>query len=103
MMEIKVVSSNNNQLLKRKEVEFRIEQGIQTKTPARLEVKRVLAAELKVGEERVFVQKMRTLTGTNTTIGSANIYENADQAKLVEPQHILKRNSPPEKQKEEAT
>jgi len=86
MMEIKVVSSNNNQLLKRKEVEFRIEQGIQTKTPARLEVKRVLAAELKVGEERVFVQKMRTLTGTNTTM-DLQIF-----TKMLTKRNLLNRN-----------
>jgi len=102
-MEIKVVSSKNNPLLKRKEIHFRIEQGPQAKTPARLEVRKALAAELKVGEEVVFVQEMRTLTGMSTATGSANVYENVKQAKHVEPEHIVKRNNPPEKPKEEAT
>ena len=42
-MEVKIVSSKENPLLKRKEVEFRIEHGPQSKTPARLDVKKALA------------------------------------------------------------
>jgi small subunit ribosomal protein S24e len=102
-MEIKIVSSKNNPLLKRKEIQFKIEHGPQAKTPARLEVRKALAAELKIGEEMVFVQEMRTLTGMSTAVGSANVYEKAEQAKFVEPEHIMKRNNPPEKPKEEAT
>ena len=101
-MEIKIVSTKNNPLLKRKEIKFRIEHGPQAKTPARLDVRKALAIELKVGEEVVFVQEMRTLTGMSTATGSANVYEKAEQAKLVEPEHIMKRNNPPEKPKEEA-
>lgn len=102
MMEIRIISSNENHLLKRKEVQFRIEQGPQSKTPARLEVRRALATELKVGEELVFVQEMRTLTGTSSTKGTANVYENAEHAKSVEPEYIVKRNTPMNKTKEEA-
>lgn len=101
-MEIKIISSNGNPLLKRNEVKFRIEQGPQAKTPSRLEVRKALAAELKIGEKLIFVQKMRTLTGMSSTMGSANVYEVAEQAKLVEPEHIIKRNNPSEEPKEEA-
>jgi small subunit ribosomal protein S24e len=101
-MEVKIVSAKENPLLKRKEVAFRVEHGPQGKTPGRLEVKRALAAELKVGEELVFVEKMQTLTGTNTAVGVANAYETLKQAKLIEPEYIVKRNLP-EKPKEEAS
>jgi small subunit ribosomal protein S24e len=101
-MEVKIVLSKENPLLKRKEVQFRIEHGPQSKTPGRLEVKKAIASELKLGEELVFVKDMRTLTGTGTAVGHANVYETAAQAKLVEPEYIVKRNSPPEKPKEEA-
>ncbi len=101
-MEVKIVSSKNNPLLKRKEVQFSIEHGPQSKTPARLDVRKALAAELKIGEELVFVRNMRTMTGTGTAVGHANIYQTAVQAKLVEPEYIVKRNNPPEKPKEEA-
>ena len=102
-MEVKIVSMKENPLLKRKEVDFRVEQGPKGKTPARLEVKKALAAELKMSEEVVFVKRMRTMTGTNTTVGVANAYETVEQAKFIEPEYIIKRNSPPEEPKEEAT
>jgi small subunit ribosomal protein S24e len=101
-MEVKIVSTKENPLLKRKEVAFKIEHGSQKKTPPRLEVKKALAAELKISDELVFVEKMRTMTGTGTAVGVANAYETAEQAKLTEPEYIIKRNSPPEKPKEEA-
>jgi small subunit ribosomal protein S24e len=102
-MEVKIVSTKENPLLKRKEVDFKVEQGPKGKTPARLEVKKALAAELKMSEEVVFVKRMRTMTGTNTAVGVANAYETVEQAKFIEPEYIIKRNSPPEKPKEEAT
>ena len=101
-MEVKIVSAKENPLLKRKEVDFRVEHGPQEKTPSRLEVKKALAAKLKISEELVFVEKMQTMTGTNTAVGVANAYETKEQAKLVEPEYIRKRNSPLEKPKEEA-
>jgi small subunit ribosomal protein S24e len=101
-MEIKITSSKDNPLLKRREIQFRIEHGPTSKTPARLDVKKALAAELMLGQDLVFVQDIRTLTGTGTAVGHANVYQTAAQAKLVEPDYIVKRNSLPEKPKEEA-
>jgi small subunit ribosomal protein S24e len=100
-MEIKIISKKENILLKRKEVQFRVEHT-QGKTPARLDVKRSLASELQISDKLVFVKKMRTMTGTSTAVGVANAYETEAQAKLIEPEYIVKRNSPPEKPKEEA-
>ena len=102
-MQVNIESSKSNPLLKRKEVGFKIIQGPKEKTPQRLSVKTALAAELKVDENLVFVKKMRTKTGTSITVGVANVYQTVEQAKLVEPDYIRKRNSPPEKPKEEAT
>jgi small subunit ribosomal protein S24e len=102
-MEVKIVSSKSNPLLKRKEVQFSIEHGPQSKTPARLDVRKALASELKLAEELIFIRDMRTLTGTGTTMGHANAYQTAAQAKVVEPEYIVKRNTPSEKPKEEAT
>jgi ribosomal protein S24E len=100
-MEVKIVSTKKNALLKRKEIDFRVEQGPKGKTPARLEVKKAIAAEMKINEDLVFVKKMKTMTGTTTAIGVANAYETAEQAKFIEPEYIRKRNSPPEEPKEE--
>jgi ribosomal protein S24E len=47
------------------------------------------------------VKKFITKPGMHTAIGVANLYESLDQAKLVEPGYIVKRNVPPPKPKEE--
>jgi len=101
-MKVKIVSTKENPLLKRKEVNFTVEQDIRGKTPTRVEVKKALAAELKTSEELVFVEKMQTLTGTNVAAGAANAYETMEQARRIEPEYIVKRNIPPEKPKEKA-
>ena len=102
-MQVKIETTKDNPLLKRKEVGFTIVQGPKEKTPPRLEVKKAVAVEMKIGEEVVYIKRMNTKTGTNITRGVANVYQSAAQAKLVEPQYIHKRNSPPEKPKEEAS
>ena len=37
------------------------------------------------------------------TVGEANAYDSAEQAKLVEPKHIIARNAVPEKPEEPET
>jgi small subunit ribosomal protein S24e len=100
-MDLKITSKKDNLLLKRKEISFVVEH-IQGKTPLRLDVKRSVASELQISDKLVFIKRMRTMTGTSTTLGVANAYETAEQAKLIEPEYIVKRNSSPEKPKEEA-
>ena len=102
-MQVKIESTKENPLLKRTEVGFTIVQGPKEKTPQRLEVKKAVAVEMKIGDDVVYIKRMRTKTGTNITQGVANVYQSVTQAKLVEPEYIRKRNSPPEKPKEEAT
>ena len=99
-MQVKIDSTKNNPLLKRKEIGFTIVSGPKEKTPPRLEVKKAVATEMQLGEDVVFIKRMRTKTGTSITVGVANVYQSVNQAKLVEPEYIRKRNSPPEKPKE---
>lgn len=102
-MQIKIEITKDNPLLKRKEVEFTIIQGPKEKTPTRLEVRKALAIELRIGQDVVFIKKMRTKTGTSITQGVANVYQTVAQATIVEPKYIRKRNNPPEKPKEEVS
>jgi small subunit ribosomal protein S24e len=99
-MQVKIDTIKDNPLLKRKEVGFTIVSGPKEKTPQRLEVKKAVAIEMKLGDDIVFIKRMRTKTGTSITVGVANVYQSVNQAKLVEPEYIRKRNSPPEKPKE---
>jgi len=100
-MKVKIISEEYNPLLKRKEVTFKIEHAETGGTPPRLEVRKELATLLKTDLELVYVKKIETKTGTMTALGEANAYDSIEQAKLVEPKHIVARNAPP-KQPEEA-
>ncbi len=100
-MKIKVTTKNRNPLLKRTEVAFEVEHGETGGTPSRLEVRKSLADALKAKLELVYVKRVETRTGANTALGEANVYENVEQAKLVEPEHIVTRNAPPTEKPEE--
>ena len=100
-MKVKITSDRKNPLLKRREVDFRVEHEQTGRTPPRLDVKKAIAAELKTSEDLVFVKKVQTKTGTRTAVGVANVYESIEQAKLVEPEYIIKRNVPPKEKEEE--
>jgi small subunit ribosomal protein S24e len=99
-MEVKVTSEKQNPMLKRKEVSFQVEHGETGSTPTRVEVRKGVAVATKTNENLVFVKKFETKTGTLTAFGTANIYDTIEQAKLVEPEYIIKRNIPEEKPKE---
>lgn len=100
-MEVQIVSQKQNSMLGRKEVSFRVDHSQTGSTPPRLEIRRAVAGALKTDENMVFVKKVQTKTGTQTADGVANVYDNLEQAKLIEPGYIIKRNIPPEKPKEE--
>ncbi|MDR0373988.1 MAG: 30S ribosomal protein S24e [Nitrososphaerota archaeon] len=101
-MQIKIESTKENPLLKRTEVGFTIVSGPKEKTPPRLEVKKAVAVEMRIGVDVVYIKRMRTKTGTSITEGIANVYQSVAQAKLVEPEYIQKRNNPQEKPADEA-
>ncbi len=100
-METKIVAEKENPLLKRREIHFQINHSQTGSTPPRLEVRKAIAKALKAKIDLVFVKKLETKMGTHVAVGVANVYESADQARLVEPEYIIKRNIPPEKPAEE--
>lgn len=99
-MEIEIISDKENPLLKRREVHFRVKHEQTGSTPPRLEVRNAVASALKVKVNFVFVKKFKTKTGKHIAVGLANVYDSADQARLVEPEYIIKRNVSPEKPRE---
>jgi len=99
-MKVKIVSQEYNPLLKRKEIAFEVEHSDTGGTPPRSEVREGLASELKTNVELVYVSRMKTKTGTKIAVGEANAYDSAEQAKLLELEHIVARNAPPKKAEE---
>lgn len=98
-MEIKIISQKENPLLKRKEIQFNVEHETGS-TPPRQEVRKAVAVALKSNVDLVFIRRFETKTGTHIAIGTANLYDSVGQARLIEPEYIVKRNVPPEKPKE---
>ncbi|RLI44450.1 30S ribosomal protein S24e [Candidatus Bathyarchaeota archaeon] len=96
-MKVKIVSKKYNPLFKRKEIAFEVEHTDTGGTPPRLEVRKELASKLKTSLDLVYVKKLETKTGTMIAVGEANAYDAIEQAKLLEPKHIVIRNTPPEK------
>jgi small subunit ribosomal protein S24e len=95
-MKLKIVSKEQNPLMKRKEVTFSVEHAQTGGTPTRVEVRKQLATLLKTDLDLVYVKQLETKTGTMVAVGEANAYESVEQAKLMEPKHIIARNAIPE-------
>lgn len=93
-MEIEIVAKKDNPLLKRKEIQFRVDHNQNGSTPPRTEIRKAVAVALKIGVDGVFIKRFVTKTGTHMAFGVANVYDSAEQAKLVEPEYIVKRNVP---------
>jgi len=100
-MKVKVIDHHNNPLLKRKEVTFEVEHAPHEGTPTRAEMRKSLAEILKTSIDLIFIKKAVTKTGSLLTVGEANVYDVAEQVKIVEAEHIINRNIPPAKPKEE--
>jgi ribosomal protein S24E len=100
-MKLKIVSKEQNPLMKRKEVIFSVEHVQTGGTPTRVEVRKQLAKSLKTDLDLVYVKQLETKTGTMVAVGEANAYDSVEQAKLVEPEHIIARNAIPEEKPEE--
>ena len=79
-------------MLKRDEVIFEVDHSEEGETSSRSEIRRKLADVLKTKLELTFVEKAETKTGTMIANGEANVYKTADQAHLIEREHIIQRN-----------
>ncbi len=90
-MKIDVISEKMNPLLGRKEVYFEISHP-KKGSPMRLNIREELASKYKVDQDFVFVRKLMPVAGKQRIKGIARIYEDKDQAVLIEAKHIVNRN-----------
>ncbi len=89
-MEITVVSEEENPMLHRTDVTFRVSHV--EATPDRLAVRDSLAARLNKDADEVVIRKLDTKFGMRTTYGEAKVYESPVEAKEVEQAYMLERN-----------
>ena len=95
-MELTIVDTHPNPLLKRTEYRFKVAHPTAA-TPGRDQVRTELAKLVKVPKDRVIIERLRPRFGTATTEGVAAAYENSEALKVVVREHILVRNGLKEK------
>jgi len=94
-MNLNIVSDNENVLLGRREIVFSISHP-SAGTPSRAEVRKQISARLNVELDRIYIVKMISKTGGNSTEGEAQVYNSLERAKLVGQSYLLKRGVPSE-------
>jgi len=95
-MSIIDIKMQDNKLIGRREVEVLLEYG---KPLTRDELKQLLATYLKTNPEQVVVKKAVYLTGSRKLTAHVHVYGSVDDAKKLEPKHILIRNKLLEREK----
>ncbi|HDD60632.1 MAG: 30S ribosomal protein S24e [Thermoplasmata archaeon] len=98
-MKIEIESQRENPLLNRKEVIFRVlhEGG---GTPKRSEVLSLLKEALNLKKEAVVLRQLKSEYGRDSSVGEVRVYPTLEDAKKVEPDHLLKRSGLIEEKKE---
>ncbi len=89
-MEIDIIEEDENPMLHRTDVRFEVSH--EDATPSRLSVRDSLAAKLNKDAGEVVVRELDTKFGMRKTVGHAKVYDDADQARDVEQDHMLERN-----------
>ena len=102
-MDIQIIKSKDNPILKTREIEFKV--IFDESTPSRKSVVERLAATENSKVGLVYVDSLKTEFGKRESLGYAKIYETAERAKEIERPHIIERNtfSKPEEAKPEAS
>ncbi|MDI3502064.1 MAG: small subunit ribosomal protein S24e [Archaeoglobi archaeon] len=96
-MEIEIVEEKENKLLRRREIRFRVK--FDGPTPKREDVKKKLCAMLGVSESLTVIQSLEGIFGKSECSGFAKIYENEEDLRRTEEEHVIRKNFP-EKEEE---
>lgn len=98
-MKIEILSEKENPLLERREVKFKVihDRG-SDKIP---EIRKRIAAELTLAEDRFVVQNVRTQAGLPESHGLLKIYKTPERMKQVEHKYVLIKNGLMEPEKKE--
>ena len=99
-MKLVTTSDKYNSALQRRELVFFMDH-VSSGTPRLYDVKKIIAQEYKTNEEKIYVLKLETLTGTNRTTGIAEIYDQTERGKVLVAEHIKKRNLPSRRTKKQ--
>ncbi|HDS45351.1 MAG TPA: 30S ribosomal protein S24e [Methanomicrobia archaeon] len=91
-MEIEIVEKKDNQLLKRKEISFKLKHEAEGASPSRAEARSALIKALTCNSHLLVIDRMNTEYGKRETVGYAKLYETEERLNEIERKHILTRN-----------
>ncbi|MDD1778572.1 MAG: 30S ribosomal protein S24e [Candidatus Helarchaeota archaeon] len=89
--QLEITNETENLLLSRKQIRFKISHRSMA-TPSRADVRKKLAAQLNVEEDRVIIVRLVSKYGHEYTEGLARVYETAEKANQIEEAHLIKRH-----------
>ncbi|HDD66316.1 MAG TPA: 30S ribosomal protein S24e [Nitrososphaeria archaeon] len=89
-MKIEIAQDKANPLLNRRELDVVI--SYESGTPKREEVREELSKMLGAEKERIIIEKMESIFGSNKARAHVHVYDTAEHAKRYERRHILRRH-----------
>jgi len=95
-----ILNEKFNSLLKRREIEARIEH-VGMGTPTRSEIREILSKAYSVDKDLVVIRRIDTAYGRGSSRIIARIYSDEDALKKFEHEYILARDSGEKKKKSE--
>jgi ribosomal protein S24E len=95
-MDIEIVKDEENVLLNRRDIVFKTEgTGM-----SRESVKNTLVALLDTTPKLLILDRMNTQYGKQDILGYARLYDNEQNLRRIEPDHMIARNAPAKKSDE---
>lgn len=94
-MDAKIISSNENKVLGRKEVTATI--SFDKSTPNRKEIKELVCSKLGANPETAVLRGVVSKFGTRSVDAVLHVYASKDDAVKTEPNHVLVRDGMAEK------
>ena len=88
-MELKITQNKRNEVLKRSEI---IAEVMQKEVPSKIEITKVLTAQLNTKPEIVIIKKIDSKYGQQKVIIDANVYDKEEEMNKIERNYMLKRN-----------
>ena len=99
-MKIDIVKKTENKLLERTEIEVQVEHHGES-VPKRDDFLNRISAMLNKERDQVVLIKLEAKYGRGESIALVHAYENADRAKAVEREYLLKRSGIGKEEKQE--
>ncbi len=89
-MEVEIAKENDNRLLRRKEIFFRLKHD--GGSPSRKDAREALIKTLQCSPNLLVIDWMRSEFGKREVVGYAKVYEDEERLRKIEREHIIERN-----------